>query len=54
MMHSGQTMSLTCYIGIACLQYQGIDPFTLHKCAGLEDGRRNNKSKRTSVSLNPK
>ncbi|XP_060556104.1 uncharacterized protein LOC132716789, partial [Ruditapes philippinarum] len=35
----GKSVSLTCYTGIACLQYQGLGARTLHKFAGLEDGR---------------
>ena len=33
------SVALTCYTGIACLQYEGLKPMTLHKFAGLEDGR---------------
>lgn len=40
----GKNVALTCYTGIACLQYQGLHPMTLHKFAGLEDGRHNNES----------
>ena len=36
---SGKNLALTCYTGIACLQYEGLKPMTLHKLAGLEDGR---------------
>ena len=34
-----KNVSLTCYTGIACLNYIGLTPMTLHKFAGLEDGR---------------
>ena len=37
--NSGQNVALTCYTGIACLQYEGLKPMTLHTFAGLEDGR---------------
>ena len=36
---NGKNVALTCYTGIACLQYEGLKPMTLHKFAGLEDGR---------------
>ena len=39
---SGKNVALTCYTGIACLQYEGLKPMTLHKFAGLEDGRHAN------------
>ena len=39
---AGKMVSLTCYTGIACLQYQGMGPTTLHRVAGLEDGRHTN------------
>ena len=32
-------MFLTCYTGIACTQYGGLNATTLHKFAGLGDGR---------------
>ncbi len=42
---TSNNISLTCYTGIACLQYKGVCPsMTLHKFAGLEDGR-NSKEK---------
>ena len=37
--YKGKIVALTCYTGIAGLQYQGLDPMTLHQFAGLEDGR---------------
>ena len=37
-------VSLTCYTGIAYLQYQGMGPNTLHRFAGLEDGRHTNET----------
>lgn len=36
---AGKNVSLTCYTGIACLQYEVLKPRTLHKFATLEDGR---------------
>ena len=39
---NGKKVALTCYTGIACLQYQGLNPCTLHKFAGLADGRFSN------------
>ena len=35
-------VSLTCYTGIACLQYQGACATALNKFAGLEVGRHGN------------
>lgn len=35
----GKIVALTCYTGIACLQYKGLGAVTLHKFSGLEDGR---------------
>ena len=40
---AGKFVSLTCYTGIACLQYEGLSATTLHKFAGLEDGRHEQK-----------
>lgn len=40
--NAGRIVTLTCYTGIACLQYKGMKPMTLHKFAGLEDGRHGN------------
>ena len=39
---NGKNVALTCYTGIACLQYKLLNPMTLHKFAGLEDGRHQN------------
>ena len=39
---SGKNVALTCYTGIACLQYEGLKPMTLQTFAGLEDGRHSN------------
>ena len=35
----GKNVFLTCYTGISCTKYGGLNATTLHKFAGLGDGR---------------